>query len=103
MSAHVVDEETPLISKPKATPLPWAQFSIILFIQLAEPLTSQVIYPFAPQVCSIPIYLERPSDRRIRDRSSFEILELRMATKLKLVIMWGFWYASWTSLDSILF
>lgn len=29
----------------KKTPLPWAQFSIILFLQLAEPLTSQVIYP----------------------------------------------------------
>jgi hypothetical protein len=29
----------------KKTPLPWAQFSIALFLQLAEPLTSQVIYP----------------------------------------------------------
>ena len=27
------------------TPLPWAQFSIVMFLQLAEPLTSQVIYP----------------------------------------------------------
>jgi len=47
-----VDEETPLLhSQPvKITPLPWVQFSIIQFVQLAEPLTSQVIYPFAPQV-----------------------------------------------------
>ena len=47
-----VDEETPLLhsQQVKATPLPWGQFSIILFVQLAEPLTSQVIYPFAPQV-----------------------------------------------------
>ena len=29
----------------KKTPLPWAQFSIVMFLQLAEPLTSQVIYP----------------------------------------------------------
>ena len=29
----------------KKTPLPWAQYSIVLFLQLAEPLTSQVIYP----------------------------------------------------------
>lgn len=36
--------------KKAANPLPWFQFSIILFLQLAEPLTSQVIYPFAPQV-----------------------------------------------------
>ncbi|KAH8111238.1 MFS general substrate transporter [Phellopilus nigrolimitatus] len=52
------DEETPLLrpahdKKPKPaeeTPLPWAQFSIVLFLQLAEPLTSQVIYPFVPQL-----------------------------------------------------
>jgi len=29
----------------KKTPLPWAQFSIILFLQLAGPLTAQVIAP----------------------------------------------------------
>ena len=29
----------------KKTPLPWVQFSITLFLQLAEPLTSQVISP----------------------------------------------------------
>lgn len=47
MTIH--DEETPLLAK-KITPLPWAQFSIVLFLQLAEPLTSNVIYPFMPQV-----------------------------------------------------
>ncbi|KAK7461942.1 hypothetical protein VKT23_008374 [Stygiomarasmius scandens] len=49
-----VDEETPLLqeqqTKPKRTPLPWFQFTIVLFLQLAEPLTSQVIYPFTPQL-----------------------------------------------------
>ncbi|KAF9065831.1 major facilitator superfamily domain-containing protein [Rhodocollybia butyracea] len=44
-----IDEETPLLSR-KRTPLPWAQFTIVLFLQLAEPLTSQVIYPFLPQL-----------------------------------------------------
>ena len=29
----------------KIIPFPWAQFSIVLFLQLTEPLTSQVIYP----------------------------------------------------------
>ncbi|KAG9222038.1 hypothetical protein CCMSSC00406_0008023 [Pleurotus cornucopiae] len=47
-------EITPLPpSNPKKiqrTPLPWFQFSILLFLQLAEPLTSQVIYPFVPQL-----------------------------------------------------
>lgn len=54
MSQQQVDEETPLlrpVQQHKArTPLPWRQFSIILFLQLAEPLTSQVITPFAPQL-----------------------------------------------------
>ncbi|KAE9402502.1 MFS general substrate transporter [Gymnopus androsaceus JB14] len=49
-----VDEETPLLReqqcKPQRTPLPWFQFSLVLFLQLAEPLTSQVIYPFLPQL-----------------------------------------------------
>ena len=27
------------------TPLPWAQYSIVLFLQLADPLTSQAIHP----------------------------------------------------------
>jgi hypothetical protein len=46
------DEETPLlqVQPQKRTPLPWFQFTIVLFLQLGEPLTSQVIYPFAPQV-----------------------------------------------------
>lgn len=30
--------------------MPWRQFGIILFLQLAEPLTSQVISPLAPQL-----------------------------------------------------
>lgn len=37
-------------AKAKETPIPWAQFSLVLFLQLAEPLTSQVIYPFIPQL-----------------------------------------------------
>ncbi|KAF8640235.1 hypothetical protein AX16_010131 [Volvariella volvacea WC 439] len=62
--AAVIDEETPLLAdshdndhndpsrktKKKITPLPWFQFSLVLLLQLAEPLTSNVIYPFAPQL-----------------------------------------------------
>lgn len=32
------------------TPLPWSQLSIMLLVLVAEPMTSQVISPFAPQV-----------------------------------------------------
>ena len=54
MTVTTIDEETPLLPseqrKQKPSALPWAQFSILLVLQLAEPLTNQVIYPFAPQV-----------------------------------------------------
>ena len=65
MSGHV-DEETPLLAgngnkqAPTRTPLPWFQFTIVSSLQLAEPLTSLVIFPFAPQVFSpiLPLSLE---------------------------------------------
>ncbi|OAX43209.1 MFS general substrate transporter [Rhizopogon vinicolor AM-OR11-026] len=62
MSSEISDEETPLLrssrhagsqAKPTltgSTPLPWRQFSIILSLQVLEPMTSQVISPFAPQL-----------------------------------------------------
>jgi hypothetical protein len=58
------DEETPLLRDREDqkdegnASIPWRQFSIVLFLQLAEPLTSQVIYPFAPQVCSVAYFPE---------------------------------------------
>ncbi|KAF8207059.1 major facilitator superfamily multidrug-resistance, DHA1 sub-family [Mycena galopus ATCC 62051] len=61
MSPRHDDETQPLLAgqhdrndlhdlPSKRTPLPLFQFSIVLFLQLAEPLTSNVIYPFAPQL-----------------------------------------------------
>ncbi|KAF9815816.1 hypothetical protein IEO21_04328 [Rhodonia placenta] len=53
------DEETALLSKPKqsrepkpVTPLPKLQIAILLLLQLAEPITSQCIYPFINQLVS---------------------------------------------------
>ena len=50
-------EEIPLLSsRPparKAARVPWSQVRILLVLLLAEPLTSQVIYPFTPEVCRI--------------------------------------------------
>jgi hypothetical protein len=60
------DEETPFLQQseqPTAihkTPLPWDQFWIILFIQLSDPLSSQTLAPFIPQVSKVPL-LERES------------------------------------------
>lgn len=52
-SSSTIATGSELESAPDAkreTPLDWPQFSLVLFLQLAEPLTSQVIYPFVPQV-----------------------------------------------------
>ena len=51
------DEETALLASPERkalktpTPLPCLQIFILLLMQLAEPITSQCIYPFINQVC----------------------------------------------------
>ncbi|KAI0833428.1 MFS general substrate transporter [Trametes gibbosa] len=53
-----VDEETALLSPPERkptrtpTPLPKLQIFILLLMQLAEPITSQCIYPFINQLVS---------------------------------------------------
>ena len=59
----LADEVTPLLIQDSdevhevraRTPLPWRQFSILLLLQLVEPLTSQVIAPFLPQVRELPL------------------------------------------------
>lgn len=89
MSSQLVDEETPLLQaqdkqKTGRTPLPWRQFALILLLQLAEPLTSQVIAPFAPQVCLCSQLLARIL---ISSPSSSATLVLRTVMKLKSVIM----------------
>ena len=66
-----VDEETPLLQAQKQktgrTPLPWRQFSIIMFLQLSEPLTAQVIAPFAPVYRLTPSHSYRLPFKLIRD------------------------------------
>jgi hypothetical protein len=48
------DEEAPLLPSVKIvsgpTPLPMGQITVLLFLMLAEPITSQCIYPFINQV-----------------------------------------------------
>ena len=47
-------ENTPLLFKKSlaklSTPLPWLQISVILLVQISEPLASQSIYPYIDQV-----------------------------------------------------
>lgn len=65
MATIQVDEESPLLrsqqTRPKRTPLPLAQLSIVLLLQLSEPLTFQVIYPFLPQVSWTCVSIVRKS------------------------------------------
>ncbi|KAG2141295.1 major facilitator superfamily domain-containing protein [Suillus clintonianus] len=55
-TSQQVDEETPLLQseenapKTSQTPLPWRQFSMLLVLQIAEPMAASVISPFAPQL-----------------------------------------------------
>jgi hypothetical protein len=48
-----INEETTLLSRPERkprTPLPKLQLSVIMLIQICEPLASQSIYPYINQV-----------------------------------------------------
>ena len=57
MNVDEETQETPLLAenagKKQATPLPWSQLIIVMFLQLSEPLTSHAISPFTPEVCSL--------------------------------------------------
>ena len=44
------DDTSQKLTKPTPTPLPWRQLSILMLLQFAEPMESQVIAPFLPQV-----------------------------------------------------
>ena len=57
MNVDEESQETPLLAenagKKQATALPWSQLIIVMFLLLAEPLTSHTISPFTPEVCSL--------------------------------------------------
>ncbi|GLB44889.1 putative major facilitator superfamily protein [Lyophyllum shimeji] len=48
--AAQVDEETPLLPTAEGSSIPWFQFSIVLLLLLAEPLSAHIIYPFAAEL-----------------------------------------------------
>ena len=53
----LVDEETPLLVKPKPrTPLPWLQISIVMLLQMCEPVASQSISPYINQVLLVETF-----------------------------------------------
>ncbi|KAG2337652.1 hypothetical protein BDR05DRAFT_969952 [Suillus weaverae] len=61
-TSQQLDEETPLLrsegnalAKKPQTPLPWRQFSMLLVLQIAEPMTAQVILCHAQLIRDIGI------------------------------------------------
>jgi hypothetical protein len=87
------NEQSPLLGRQKSTPLPLFQFALILFLQLAEPLSSQVIYPFAPKVLfSAVIY----RFRRLKSCSLYGTSASLTVTRLGLATMSGSWYGHFT-------
>ena len=69
MNIERIDEETPLLTndhdnnvqvlrkRETPTPLPKIQISILMLLQLCEPILSQSIYPYINQVCSSDLLL----------------------------------------------
>lgn len=50
------DQVRPVVEQVVPTPLPKLQMTILVVLQMVEPMTSKVIYPFINQVChtSVP-------------------------------------------------
>jgi hypothetical protein len=92
MNVDEESQETPLLAentgilKKQATALPWSQLIIVMFLQLAEPLTSHAISPFTPEVCSLIL----PRILINESQSSFVILSPTV-TKAKWDIMSVSW------------
>ncbi|KIK52651.1 hypothetical protein GYMLUDRAFT_251023 [Collybiopsis luxurians FD-317 M1] len=78
-----VDEETPLLPpqqhETQRMPLPRLQFTLVLFLQFAEPLTSQVIYPFLPQLVR-DIGITHGDETKVGHYSSLFFLTQAMTT-----------------------
>ncbi|KAJ3565894.1 hypothetical protein NP233_g7351 [Leucocoprinus birnbaumii] len=88
-----VDEETPLLSSPKlrqkgqVTPLPKLQVGIALLLELCEPITSQVIYPFINElVGNLDII---GGDKRKVGYYAGLIESLFFATEALTTLQWG--------------
>ena len=85
------DENTPLLPSKQGrsrTPLPWLQISIMLLLQMCEPICSQSIYPYINEVCVLCLLvLKVPFD--ISRNSLWGSLTLLVEMNEKLGIMLG--------------
>ena len=101
MNVDEESQETPLLAenagKKQATPLPWSQLIIVMFLQLAEPLTSHAISPFTPEVYSLILLRMLINE----SQSSFVILSPTV-TRAKWDIMSVSWCVDYASCRNLL-
>ncbi|KAJ3557587.1 hypothetical protein NM688_g1389 [Phlebia brevispora] len=88
-STEVTDPLLPVEGKraSKVTPLPKLQISILLFFQLAEPITSQCIYPFINQLVS-ELDITGGDERKVGYYAGL-IESLFYATEALFVLQWS--------------
>ncbi|OCH95370.1 MFS general substrate transporter [Obba rivulosa] len=95
MSRHdeYADEETALLSQPqdkkleRPTPLPVSQLSILMLLQLAEPITSHCIYPFINQLIS-ELDITGGDERKVGYYAGL-IQSVFFATEALFVLQWS--------------
>ena len=81
------DEETALLASPERkvskapTPLPRLQIFILLLMQLAEPITSNCIYPFINQVSLLVMSLLTIAHYLVTSSSASSTLRVVMRKK----------------------
>lgn len=94
MTVTIVDEETPLLpptvvvsQKRQATPLPKLQISIVLLLQLCEPIISQSIYPYINQLVS-ELDITGGDERKVGYYTGL-IESLFFATEALTILQWS--------------
>ncbi|PSS05526.1 hypothetical protein PHLCEN_2v3808 [Hermanssonia centrifuga] len=92
-SEHVAEATDPLLrpeerkTEKTPTPLPKVQIGILLFFQLAEPITSQCIYPFINQLIS-ELDITGGDERKVGYYAGL-IESLFFATEALFVLQWS--------------
>ncbi|KAJ7597798.1 member of major facilitator superfamily multidrug-resistance, DHA1 sub-family [Mycena floridula] len=82
-------ESEPLLGRRRSTPLPISQLFILFWVQLAEPITSQVIYPFINKLVSeLPI---TNGDEKLVGYYAGLIESLFFVTEALTVLQWSRW------------
>ncbi|KAF8207042.1 major facilitator superfamily transporter [Mycena galopus ATCC 62051] len=88
--ANNVNEQTALLSRPerKRTPLPKLQLSIIMLIQICEPIASQSIYPYINQLVS-ELNITGGDEKKVGYYACVSFESLFFLTESMTVLQWS--------------